>query len=117
MSRLTQKELSLIELRLLAELRKMEHASSRARDTMAADLGDPTVGGDFIDASGRLSARENAAILAEHGSRAENAARDALARLRSHPQEFGVCLSCGEDISAGRLDLLPWTVACARHAQ
>lgn len=38
------------------------------------------------------------------------------ALLRVDEGEYGYCVTCGEEIEAARLDLLPATPFCARHA-
>src|SRR5688572_15879811 len=42
---------------------------------------------------------------------------EALRRLYKQPESFGTCAVCGREISAERLDLLPWTTMCAEHAE
>ena len=40
----------------------------------------------------------------------------ALRRLREHPEEFGKCIVCAEEIENERLELVPWTRRCVGHA-
>ena len=37
----------------------------------------------------------------------------ALSRLENHPDEFGLCQECGEEIPAKRLELMPFAEFCA----
>lgn len=41
----------------------------------------------------------------------------ALTRLREAPAEFGRCQKCRNVIGEERLQLVPWTVFCADHAE
>lgn len=36
----------------------------------------------------------------------------ALRRMAEHPDDFGLCEDCGEDIPARRLELMPWARLC-----
>jgi RNA polymerase-binding transcription factor DksA len=40
----------------------------------------------------------------------------AIARLRDHPDQFGRCAVCGEEIAIERLELIPWAQRCIKHA-
>ena len=40
----------------------------------------------------------------------------ALLRLREHPEKFGRCIVCGQQIAHTRLDVVPWTQRCSTHA-
>jgi DnaK suppressor protein len=37
---------------------------------------------------------------------------EALVRLEEHPDDFGFCEDCGDDIPPRRLDLMPWARLC-----
>lgn len=37
---------------------------------------------------------------------------DALRRLHSEPENFGICAGCGETIAPERLELMPWALHC-----
>lgn len=41
----------------------------------------------------------------------------ALQTLREHPERYGVCVSCGGRIDESRLEIVPATTHCARHAR
>jgi DnaK suppressor protein len=36
----------------------------------------------------------------------------ALAKLEHHPDDFGACEDCGEDIPPRRLEVMPWAAYC-----
>lgn len=55
--------------------------------------------------------------VAEKSSNRVNRIDAALTRLRDVPDEFGRCQVCGDVIALDRLQLLPWTVFCAEHAE
>lgn len=40
----------------------------------------------------------------------------ALVRLREHPENFGRCVVCGQEIVDSRLSVVPWTQRCSTHA-
>jgi len=40
----------------------------------------------------------------------------ALQLLATQPEDYGVCTACGAPIAEGRLELVPTTRRCARHA-
>jgi hypothetical protein len=41
----------------------------------------------------------------------------ALHLLDTNPERYGTCSECGAEISEGRLELVPATRRCARHAE
>jgi DnaK suppressor protein len=56
-------------------------------------------------------------VIASNRNR-EHAARlaridDALARLRTEPDAFGICEGCDDPIPLPRLELIPWVRLCA----
>jgi DnaK suppressor protein len=40
---------------------------------------------------------------------------EALRRLYSEPERFGVCERCGKDIEMERLEVIPWATLCVEH--
>ena len=40
----------------------------------------------------------------------------ALLRLREHPENFGRCVVCSQPIADTRLNVVPWTQRCSKHA-
>ena len=76
-------------------------------------LDDP-VSKDWEEAA---SEREDDEVLTALGQQEQAEVRRidaALARLDEG--EYGFCVTCGEEIAEARLDLLPATPFCARHA-
>lgn len=55
--------------------------------------------------------------VAEKSSNRINRIDAALTRLREAPDAFGRCQVCGDAIAEDRLQLVPWTVFCAEHAE
>jgi len=43
--------------------------------------------------------------------------RAALARLDNDPSSFGLCVECGEEIAARRLELMPYVELCVECQQ
>lgn len=61
--------------------------------------------------------REGDEVLEDLGSAAQQELRAIEAALgRIEAGDYGFCVTCGEPIPEGRLDLLPATPFCARHA-
>lgn len=66
----------------------------------------------MADAAAEMTERETAALMAsEEGRRLVQVDR-AMDRLARHPESFGVCGSCGQDIAFERLEALPYTDLC-----
>lgn len=66
----------------------------------------------MVDAAAEMTERETAALMAsEEGRRLVEVDR-ALDRLARHPQTFGDCRSCGQEIAFERLEALPYTTLC-----
>lgn len=110
-----------LESRLQEERRRREDT----RDTALAAAPD-TPGGSSEELSDLPSHPADAAHHADEVDRDQRAAERstgmirridaALARLRREPESYGRCRVCEAVIATERLDLLPWTEHCARHA-
>lgn len=61
--------------------------------------------------------QEKSFLLASQEGRRLYQIDEALRRLSRQPDDFGNCAVCGKEISAERLDLIPWTTTCADHAE
>lgn len=64
---------------------------------------------------------EMSQVIASNRNRNRTASLDridsAIAHIENHPDEFGICQDCGEDIPVKRLDLMPFAELCARCQQ
>lgn len=67
---------------------------------------------DQVIASQENDMRKNLLVEAEQGLRLVNAAL-----LRMENGLYGVCSECGEDISEGRLNAVPYAWLCMNHAK
>ena len=38
----------------------------------------------------------------------------ALSTIQYHPEDYGICEDCDEDIPQKRLEIMPWSVCCVR---
>ena len=74
----------------------------------------------MAEAAAESADREKAALMAsEEGRRLVEVDR-AIGRLTRSPEGYGVCRSCGTDISFERLEALPYTdlcIACKRSEE
>ena len=69
---------------------------------------------DFEDMA---TEREGDEVLADLGQAGRNELRMIEAALRRVDEgEYGYCVVCGNEIAAERLDVLPATPFCAKHA-
>jgi DnaK suppressor protein len=97
-----------------AELLRQADASEDARRPVALDQ--TTIGRlSRVDAM-----RQQAMALEAERRRAAELARIASALRRIEEDEYGYCVSCGEEIAPQRLDLdptVPTCIKCARSAE
>ena len=68
------------------------------------------------DSAGGLSDAEAAEAAASLELEQLREVEAAIARLRDDPGRFGRCVVCGASIGARRLELVPWTQHCIKHA-
>jgi len=112
----TGPELDVAHFRHLLESRRSEITEDDALSQEAAD----TVELDQMR-QGRLSrtdALQQKAMAAEtHRRRALELQRIAAAMQRIDEGEYGFCLSCGEPIARGRLEIDPAATQCVRCAE
>ena len=100
--------------RLQAEERRLLGSIERAEAT-ARDLSDKTSPGDWSDASVSDEEKERQFQEAESDSILLNQVRDALKRIEDGT--FGKCVVDGGPIEEKRLNAMPWTPYCLKHAQ
>lgn len=115
---MTHRELATYEKALLSErqriVRTVTNAARDLRDGDAREVNtDPFDSGDGASSS---AASEIDAAVASRETELLGEVDDALRRLYQTPDRFGRCDFCGAEIPRGRLDVLPWTDACPRHA-
>ena len=97
LARFTNEEASDDEQDRSGDLSKMPlHPADQGTDTMDAEL----------DAS---NAARQSNELAE--------INDALDRLYTTPERFGICEASGDEISFERLDVIPWARTCQGHSR
>jgi RNA polymerase-binding transcription factor DksA len=102
----------------------LQAAPSRPRKTLSARIGQEADQGrgEFIDSAhdvGDASVADEMAseefTEAEHNSDALQQVRDALGRVADGT--FGACIVDGGPIEEQRLEAMPWTPYCLKHAQ
>lgn len=117
---MTATRLARYERRLLQERTRvradLRSAERELLDTGTRDLSSP----DLTDSGDIASARtelEEEAQLATRESAELQRIDDALRVLYRSPRAFGLCEVCGNPIPEGRLDILPASRVCRRHAR
>ena len=83
-------------------------------DSRDDGLADPADSGDLARAAAAATLE---ATLATRETSSLEEIDDALIRLYHHPDEFGICDVCRQPIDPSRLEMLPVTKVCARHAK
>jgi DnaK suppressor protein len=81
----------------------------RDRDSIAVERAS-----DTVDQLNLAIEREKGALALEAGTNLLRQVKAALRRIEE--ESYGLCLDCGEEISAKRLRALPWAVRCV-HCQ
>ncbi len=66
--------------------------------------------GDFADHSAAANEEEISIQLKQTDAKLLRAIEDALSRVESGT--YGVCVDCEDEISAARLEAVPWTKVC-----
>jgi RNA polymerase-binding transcription factor DksA len=96
--------------KLLDKLNEMNNRLAKIEDA----LDDPIP----KDAEDAAQEREDDEVLEEVGHAAQREKAMIVAALeRIVSGEYGQCAQCGDDISAARLDVLPYTPVCAKCAK
>lgn len=73
-------------------------------------------GGDGeVGAAGAAPTDDDAIVMREAAEL--DAIDEALRVLYEEPNHYGVCVECGASISLGRLEMIPTTKYCQRHAR
>jgi RNA polymerase-binding transcription factor DksA len=118
---LTDDERKMVEARLLGERERALDAIGDF-DALSKDLREHA--GELslydqhpADLGSESQEQEKHFLLASIEGRRLYAIDEALQRLYKTPEEFGRCAECGESIGMERLDVVPETTLCARHAQ
>jgi len=111
-----------MEKRLLDErrgaLETLGTIDERVRDMIGTDDGElSNYPQHLADEGTDTMEQEKSFLLASAEGRRLYQIDEALRRLYKDPDEFGKCAVCGREISAERLDLIPWTTTCAEHAE
>lgn len=110
---LSKKERDVIETELLRQRKRVLRSSQGLRELAAEEA---STGGDAADKSSDAVTREHATLMATREGARYRAIQDALDRLHTAPETFGLCESCGDEIGFERLEFLPTTTACIQHA-
>lgn len=115
---MTRRELATYERALLAERQRIVRTFTAAAQDLRDDgyrevSSDPFDSGDGASTS---AASEIDAAVAARESDLLSDVDEALRRIYQAPERFGRCEFCGAEIARGRLEVLPWTDACQRHA-
>jgi len=115
--RLSKRKLMHLERRLLAEhreiLSQLEQFNESFAETLQGSDGDLPVYSDHMADQGTdAMEREQAFMLASDDGRELCDVDEALRKLYRTPELYGLCESCGGDISFERLDVLPEARLC-----
>ena len=100
-------------LRVRADLRSAER---ELLDTDSRELGSPDANDAGEVASARMELETDAAVATRESAELQEI-DDALRMLYRTPGAFGVCEVCGKPIADSRLDILPASRLCSRHAR
>ena len=93
-----------------AELEKESKLSKEARETVELDQ-------QSVGRLSRMDAMQQKAMAdAQERTRALDLQRIEMAERRIHDDEYGFCLSCGEEVAEGRLALDPMAERCIKCA-
>jgi len=114
---LTKKQLAHIEQRLLDERARALKALGLfdARSKSGRESGDSALSAytdHMADQGTEAQEREKAAVFASKEGRYLYRLEEALRRLYSNPDGFGLCHTCGADVGFERLDALPHARYC-----
>ena len=122
---LSKKQLEHLERRLQSERDKAIKALGRFgrrtkldREVMDSDLVSYT--DHMADQGTEAMEREKAALFASKEGRYIYRLEEALRRLFSHPDQFGLCQTCGAEVGFTRLDALPharYCIDCKRQEE
>lgn len=104
------------ELRLLTERARVERLLNRFAPTIGAEE-HGRFGDDLASRATAGVCRDDDSVVEAHAQRELAAIDAALRLLYDEPEHYGVCIVCERPITLGRLDLLPTTRFCQRHAR
>lgn len=113
---LTKAQLAEIREELLAERARLLRSSADLRELSVLDDSTHRAGMDIGDLGAHYNQKEQAALLASRTGRRLKEVEEAIIRMDSKPDEFGVCDVAGCPIEYHRLMVLPTTTCCAKHA-
>lgn len=106
-------ELEAIRERLLQRREELRTRVRKITDDVRHTAG--PLSADFAEQASEREHEEVLDALGEAGRIEMRKISAALARIDSG--DYGVCISCGEDIPAGRLAVLPFSDSCVRCAE
>lgn len=113
---LTDEEFQGLLKLLLKERRKLLRSHDELREAMeAGSRVDDEAGADQADIASSLTEQEQASMFASRSGQRLSAIHDALKRM-DKGKDFGTCQVCGDPISFARLEILPTTQQCQKHA-
>lgn len=116
---MSDRDLDHLRQRLLEEreraIRSLSRFDERFRERMQESDGELSAYPQHMaDEATDTMEREKDFLLASSEGRLLIAIDNALRTLYKEPDRFGRCESCGEEIAAERLDLIPWAPYCVR---
>jgi RNA polymerase-binding transcription factor DksA len=116
---LTKKDLAHFEKRLLEErekaVKQLAQFDESFADTLQGSDGDLSAYSfHMADQGTDAMEREKAFLFASKEGRFLFHLNEALLRIYKTPEEFGICMECGEDIGYERLDALPHARLCIK---
>ena len=98
------------------QLQRERTRVARILSAIAARSGSEGAPGEEGEPGAAGAGRLDDAAIAAHESAALAEINAALQVLRDTPDEYGVCVTCGQPISPARLEFVPATRYCQRHA-
>lgn len=110
-------QLHRFELRLLSERARVDRLLERFAPTTVGAEEHGRFGDDLSSRATIGVCRDDDSVVEAHAQRELAAIDAALRLLYDEPEHYGVCIVCGRPITLGRLDLLPTTRFCQRHAR
>ena len=113
---MTRAHASQIERKLLAERARLQREIERLT-TPPTDVagGHGRLGDDEVASTAGTNAEVDHAIAAHESRELEDVER-ALSQLHEDPDHFGLCATCARPIPIARLQVVPGTRYCRKHA-
>lgn len=108
-------QLGHLEQRLLEELARTRKALGLHSEMVRGGIGECLHSHHMADDGNAAFSQEQAALRASHEGRYLYRVGEALRRLRTTPEQFGLCQANGEPIAFERLDAVPHARYCITH--